>query len=147
MIWDRARTERIFGLAHRLEAYVPAPKRVYGYFAMPVLAGGRIVARVDPVRRDGVLVGQTVTVRAPLARSHRLREPWSRPPRWVGCDGRHRGAGCAARIRRTAASGPDRGDASHVSANSPVATSTTAPPAATSAWNDRYSPPIPDATP
>jgi hypothetical protein len=62
LVWDRARTERIFGFAHRLEAYVPAARRVYGYFAMPVLAGGRIVARVDPVRRDGALVGRTVTL-------------------------------------------------------------------------------------
>ena len=44
LIWERARTERIFGFTHRLEAYVPKPKRVYGYFAMPVLAGGRLSA-------------------------------------------------------------------------------------------------------
>lgn len=84
LIWDRARTERIFGLAHRLEAYVPAPKRVYGYFAMPVLAGGRIVARVDPVRRDGVLVGRTVTFerRAAVASVARAMVEAAA---WVGC--------------------------------------------------------------
>ena len=50
LIWHRPRTERLFGLAHRLEAYTPAHKRVHGYFAMPVLHRGELVARVDPAR-------------------------------------------------------------------------------------------------
>ncbi|MEU8974264.1 crosslink repair DNA glycosylase YcaQ family protein [Streptomyces monashensis] len=62
LIWERARTERIFGFTHRLEAYVPKPKRVYGYFAMPVLAGGRLVGRVDPAREGRTLVARQVTV-------------------------------------------------------------------------------------
>ncbi|MEV5150008.1 crosslink repair DNA glycosylase YcaQ family protein [Streptomyces sp. NPDC052727] len=67
LIWERARTERIFGFAHRLEAYVPRPKRVYGYFAMPVLAGGRLVGRVDPAREGRTLVAKQVTVDGPKA--------------------------------------------------------------------------------
>lgn len=67
LIWGRERTARIFGMEHRLEAYVPAPKRVFGYFAMPVLSGGRIVARVDPIRRGGELVARTVTLERPSA--------------------------------------------------------------------------------
>ncbi|MEU9440616.1 crosslink repair DNA glycosylase YcaQ family protein [Streptomyces sp. NPDC048304] len=62
LIWERARTERIFGFTHRLEAYVPRQKRVYGYFAMPVLAGGRLVGRVDPAREGRTLVARQVTV-------------------------------------------------------------------------------------
>ncbi|MFI1165419.1 winged helix-turn-helix domain-containing protein [Streptomyces sp. NPDC020801] len=62
LIWERARTERIFGFTHRLEAYVPKPKRVYGYFAMPVLAGGRLVGRVDPAREGRALVAKQVTL-------------------------------------------------------------------------------------
>ncbi|WP_189862235.1 winged helix-turn-helix domain-containing protein [Streptomyces poonensis] len=62
LIWERARTERIFGFTHRLEAYVPKRKRVYGYFAMPVLAGGRIVGRVDPARDGRTLVAKQVTL-------------------------------------------------------------------------------------
>ncbi|MEV0642993.1 crosslink repair DNA glycosylase YcaQ family protein [Streptomyces sp. NPDC050619] len=67
LIWDRARTERIFGFTHRLEAYVPRQKRVYGYFAMPVLAGGRIVGRVDPSRDGRTLVARQVTLDGPKA--------------------------------------------------------------------------------
>ncbi len=62
LVWERARTERIFGFTHRLEAYVPKPKRVYGYFAMPVLAGGRLVGRVDPAREGRTLVARQVTL-------------------------------------------------------------------------------------
>ncbi|MDT0404254.1 MULTISPECIES: winged helix-turn-helix domain-containing protein [Streptomyces] len=67
LVWERARTERIFGFTHRLEAYVPKPKRVYGYFAMPVLAGGRLVGRVDPAREGRTLVARQVTLDGPKA--------------------------------------------------------------------------------
>ncbi|WP_320780014.1 winged helix-turn-helix domain-containing protein [Streptomyces sp. CRN 30] len=63
LIWDRARTERVFDFTHRLEAYVPKRKRVHGYFAMPVLAGGRLVGRVDPARDGRTLVARQVTLR------------------------------------------------------------------------------------
>ncbi|MFH9553901.1 winged helix-turn-helix domain-containing protein [Streptomyces sp. NPDC017435] len=67
LIWERARTERIFGFTHRLEAYVPKPKRIHGYFAMPVLAGGRLVGRVDPAREGRTLVARQVTLDGPKA--------------------------------------------------------------------------------
>lgn len=85
LVWDRKRTERLFGFTHRLEAYVPRPKRVHGYYAMPLLTGNRLAGRVDPAREDGTLVARQVSIdRAsavkPMAVA--LREA----ARWVGCD-------------------------------------------------------------
>lgn len=62
VVWDRARTARLFGMEHRIEAYTPKAKRVFGYFAMPVLAGGRLVGRVDPAREGRTFVARQVTV-------------------------------------------------------------------------------------
>ena len=67
LIWHRGRMERLFGMFHRIEAYTPAAKRVHGYFAMPVLHGSQLVARVDPTRENlgkgrQALVAKTVTM-------------------------------------------------------------------------------------
>jgi uncharacterized protein YcaQ len=61
LVWHRPRTERIFGMTHRLEAYTPAHKRVHGYFAMPVLHQGALVARVDPKRDGRTLTAKKIT--------------------------------------------------------------------------------------
>jgi uncharacterized protein len=47
LIIHRKRAELFFGYAHRFEAYVPKEKRVFGYFALPVLVGDEIVAAID----------------------------------------------------------------------------------------------------
>ncbi|MFJ8166757.1 winged helix-turn-helix domain-containing protein [Streptomyces sp. NPDC096136] len=85
LVWDRPRTERVFGFTHRLEAYVPKPKRIHGYFAMPLLAGGRLQGRVDPGREGRTLVARQLSLTTPKAAgamARALREA----AEWVGCD-------------------------------------------------------------
>jgi uncharacterized protein YcaQ len=84
LIWDRARTQRIFGFTHRLEAYVPKPKRVHGYFAMPLLAGGRLVGRVDPARDGDTLTARQVSLDGPKA-VQPMADALAEAAAWVGC--------------------------------------------------------------
>ncbi len=55
--WNRDRTERLWNFVYRLECYTPAPKRIYGYYTLPILHRGGLVGRLDPSydRRANVL--------------------------------------------------------------------------------------------
>ncbi len=84
LVWDRKRTLRVFDFHHRLEAYVPRPKRIHGYFAMPLLAKGRLAGRMDPSREGSTLVANKLTVehRHVEAMASALAEAAT----WVGAD-------------------------------------------------------------
>jgi uncharacterized protein YcaQ len=57
LIHDRDRLEGLWGFRYRLEMYVPAAKREYGYYVLPILHADRMVGRIEPVfdRRENVL--------------------------------------------------------------------------------------------
>ncbi len=85
LIWDRKRTLRMFGFEHSLEAYLPSAKRVHGYFTMPLLAGGRLVGRVDPARSGRTLLARKLSLQSAAAvpaMARALRDAAA----WVGCD-------------------------------------------------------------
>ncbi len=57
LLWQRRRAEELLGFSYRVEIYVPAAKRRFGYYALPILHEGRLVGQVDPKldRNAGVL--------------------------------------------------------------------------------------------
>ncbi|MBP1805004.1 winged helix-turn-helix domain-containing protein [Rubellimicrobium aerolatum] len=53
---DRARAERLWGFRYRIEIYVPASRRVFGYYVFPLLEGTRLVGRAEVVAMGGAVV-------------------------------------------------------------------------------------------
>ncbi len=70
LVWNRDRDERLFDFHYRIEVYTPAPKRVFGYYSMPILHRGKVVGRLDPSysRKERVLTIKALHL-----------EPWVRP--------------------------------------------------------------------
>ncbi|MBA3242528.1 MAG: winged helix-turn-helix domain-containing protein [Acidobacteria bacterium] len=64
LVWDRARARSMFGFDYRLECYTPAPKRLYGYFTLPVLSRDALVGRADAKahRKEGVFEVKSIHI-------------------------------------------------------------------------------------
>ena len=73
VVWDRRRFELFWGWAYRFEAYTPAPQRVRGYYALPLLWRDQVIGWGNLAWRDGVLTPDIghVTGRAPREAAYR----------------------------------------------------------------------------
>jgi uncharacterized protein YcaQ len=47
LLWHRDRVSRLFGFDYRIEVYTPGPKRVHGYYTLPILHHGHLIGRLD----------------------------------------------------------------------------------------------------
>ena len=90
VIRDRGRLQRLFGFDYRIEIFVPAAKRQYGYYVYPILEGDRFVGRIEVKadRKKGVLLVENLWwekgVKATSARMKKLEAELERMARFVG---------------------------------------------------------------
>ncbi len=91
LIWERSRTERLWGMRYRLEIYTPAEKRNHGYYVLPFLLDEALVARVDlKADREARVLrvqGAHAEPDAPPDMAERLAEELRLMAGWLGLDG------------------------------------------------------------
>jgi hypothetical protein len=90
LIHDRDRAEALWGFRYRIEIYVPAAKREYGYYVLPILHDDRLIGRLDPVHDKKARVLRVKAVYAePGAPPHAwpaVRAALDDLARWIGAD-------------------------------------------------------------
>ena len=109
LVWDRARVRAMFGFDYRIECYLPAARRVHGYYVLPILRRGALVGRLDAkAHRDaGVFEIKALFLEPGVAPTPRLLADLARAiaasARWHGTPlvnlGRCHPAGLAAPLR------------------------------------------------
>jgi uncharacterized protein YcaQ len=90
VVWARPRSERLFDFHYRIEIYTPAPKRVFGYYSLPILLDDRVVGRIDlkSDRQNRVLRVQSAwrEVGAPAELAERIAPVLESARAWQGLD-------------------------------------------------------------